>query len=147
MYATVQDIQDDWKKIDFTSSGAIVTTAKVENIITEESNYINGWINNKYIIPVSSIDSPISHNILKRICIFRTSERIKNILEVKTGNTQTDSDEKQNKNFARTPNSDLRDIQSGKIQLPDALRSADGMGSFNIETGQCFEFDVSKQQW
>lgn len=147
MYASIQDIQDDWKKIDFTSSGAIVSTAKVQSMIEQETDYINAWINNKYQIPVSSSQSPISFNILKRICIFRVSERIKNILEVKTGNDQTDSDEKQNKNYARTPNSDLRDIQSGKMQLPDAIRSSNGMGSFNIDSGQCFEFDTSKQQW
>ena len=147
MYATIQDIKDDWKKINFTAANAIVNEAKVTAMIEDETAYINAWISNKYSVPVAQGDSPNSYAVLKRICIFRVSERIKNILEVKTGENQTDSAEKQNKNFARTPNSDLRDIQSGKMQLSDAIRSSNGMGSFNIDCGVEFTFDTTKQQW
>ena len=147
VYATVQDIQDDWKKINFNADKAIINETKVQAMIEDESAYINAWISNKYQTPVLENDSPSSYAILKRICVFRVSERIKNILEVKTGENQTSSDEKQNKNYARTPNSDLKDIQKGQMQLTDAIRSANGMGSFNIDAGVEFEFDVSKQQW
>ena len=146
-YATIQDIQDDWKKINFSADKAIVNETKVLSMIEDESAYINTWISNKYKTPVLQSESPNSFSVLKRICVFRVSERIKNILEVKSGNDQTDSQEKENKNFARTPNSDLKDIQKGRMQLSDAIRSANGMGSFNIDAGVEFEFDVSKQQW
>ena len=140
MYASVNDIKDDWKKINFDDVNAIITVQKVENMIIQETDYINSWISNKYIVPVSEIDSPIAFNVLKRICIFRVSERIRNIIEVKTG-------EKQNKNYSRTPNSDLRDIQKGTMQLIDAIRNKSGTSSFNVDSGKCFEFDTSKQQW
>ena len=147
VYATIQDIQDDWKKINFNADKAIINETKVQAMIEDESAYINAWISNRYVTPVLENDSPSSYAILKRICVFRVSERIKNILEVKTGESQTSSDEKQNKNYARTPNSDLKDIQKGQMQLTDAIRSANGMGSFNIDAGVEFEFDVAKQQW
>lgn len=146
-YATVTDIQNDWKKINFSASGAIVDTSKVAEMISDESAYINAWISNKYKTPILKADSPNSFAVLKRICIFRVSMRIKNILEVKTGESQGSSEEKQKENYARTPNQDLKDIQKGTMQLTDALRSKNGVSSFTISAGVEHVFDVSKQQW
>jgi hypothetical protein len=146
MYCERQDVINDFKKLDVAASGTIITNAKLDELIEQESNYIDGIISKRYITPVDEINSPVGFSILKRICVFRVSLRVKNILEIRSDATQLNSEEKFTQNGVRTPNDDLQLIVSGKLLLPDVQRVSSSLG---IKSGnsECNPFSVNKQQW
>lgn len=147
-YCTRTDILADFKgiKIDDTTA---VTPKSLNEIIDQESNYIDARIANRYQLPISEEAYPVAFSILKRIAIFRVSDRVRNILEIKTGVTQKDSDEKYKKNEIRTPNDDLDMIVKGDLLLIGAplVATNGGVNSFNVDTCVKHVFDTSKQQW
>lgn len=148
-YCTVDDIKADFKSIEIEDSGTTIITADADEMIAQESSYINGRIGVKYVTPIDLDADTDAMRILKRICLFRCGERVKNILEVKTGATQMDSDQKQPRNIARTPNDDLDLIVKGLLLLEGAtLRgSAQGVSSFNSDNCIGHTIDVTRQQW
>lgn len=147
-YCTRTDILADFKgiKIDDTTA---VTPKSLNEIIEQESNYIDARISNRYELPVDETTYPVAFSILKRICIFRVSDRVRNILEIKTGVTQKDSDEKYKKNEIRTPNDDLDMIVKGDLLLIGVplVATNGGVNSFNVDACVPHVFDTTKQQW
>lgn len=148
MYATAQDIEGEFRATQFTSSSA-VTSSQVVEWIKQESAFINGMISRRYVTPVSSTYEE-AFLILKRICTYRVSERVKNKLEVKSGITQTDQEVKAI-NYTRTPNADLKAIVDGDLILKDVPLVASGgaVASYcepECDEGSCHTFDGS-QQW
>lgn len=144
MYCLVQEVRDEFAGITIASSGTKVTETNVYDWIAQESAFIDACISNRYAISIDSTISPISFLVLKRIAIYRVSERVKNKIEIKTSVDQTSSEEK---SFVqtRTPNSDLKDIMSGKIDLPDAVLVS-STGSVYSHGCEGF-FRVDEQQW
>lgn len=114
MYSSVADIEGEFKALQFTSQSA-VTSNQVTDWIKQESAYINAKISLRYVTPVTDTYEE-AFLLLKRICTFRVAERVKNKLEVKSGNNQTDQEVKQ-ANYTRTPNTDLLDIAEGRLIL------------------------------
>lgn len=150
MYAVKQDILNDFKSLTISSTGTVITDSKLNDIIEQESDFIDSYLTTRYVVPVCEYDYPKAFNVLKRICIFRVSLRVKNIIEVKSDATQQNSEEKFAGNMARTPNDDLMDIVSGKMILIDVpTKNANlGVSSFTSKlSGTCSKFDVNKQQW
>jgi hypothetical protein len=147
-YCTKTDILADFKniKIDSTTS---VTPSSLNEIIEQESNYIDARIGVRYVVPIVEATYPVAFSLLKRICIFRVSDRVRNILEIKTGVTQKDSDEKYKDNNVRTPSDDLEMIAKGDLLLPGVplVTANAGVNSFNVDTCVQHVFDTSKQQW
>ena len=148
MYCTTYDVEGEFKAVQFTSSSA-VTSAQVTDWIKQETAYINAIISLRYATPVANTYEE-AFLILRRICTFRVAERVKNKLEVKTGNNQTDQEVKQ-ANYTRTPNTDLRDIAEGRLLLSGVpLVSETGAVSSQClpecEETTCHVFDGS-QQW
>lgn len=148
-YCTVADIKSDFKGIEIEATGTSITTAEAEEIIAQASSYINGRIGVKYVVPVALAASSDAMMILKRICIFICGERVKNILEVKTGSTQMESDKKQPINSMRTPKDDLELIVKGLLLLPgaDLAGAAQGVSSFNSDECVQHRIDVTRNQW
>jgi phage gp36-like protein len=149
-YCEKSDILADFKSLSIESSGTVVTTGQLEFLIEEESDFIDGYITQRYVLPILQDDYPKAFNILKRICVFRVSERVRNKLEVKSNATQATSDEKFKDNRVRTPNDDLMDVVNGKLILIDVPTKSKelGVASFTSKTkGTCSVFDVNKQQW
>lgn len=144
MYCEVQDIRDEFAGLTIGTSGTKMTETQTEEWIAQECAFIDSALSNRYQIPVVKTDSPISFSVLKRIAIFRVSERVKNKIEIKTSIDQTSSQEK---SFVqtRTPNSDLKDIMSGKIDLPDAVLVS-STGSVYSHGCEGF-FRTDEQQW
>jgi hypothetical protein len=148
MYSNTQEIEGEFKATQFTASSA-VTLNQVTDWIKQETAYINGMISRRYVTPVASTYEE-AFLILKRICIFRVCERVKNKLEVKSAVTQTDQEVKA-PNFIRTPNQDLKDIVDGNLILRDVplVSQTGGIGSYcepDCDTSSCHTFDGS-QQW
>lgn len=126
-----------------------MTSNQVVEWIKQETAFINGRISARYVTPVASTYEE-AFLILKRICIFRVAERVKNKLEVKSGNAQTDQEVKST-NFTRTPNADLKAIVEGDLILKDVpLVSTTGAVSSwcepDCDSDDCHTFDGS-QQW
>lgn len=147
-YCTQADIEADFKGIDFKASGTAVTVTELENIIAQESAYIDGRVGAKYVTPVTDSYAE-AFLILKRICIFRVSDRVRNIIQVKTGQAQKDSAEKAVENSARLYNKDLSDIAKGLLVLKDVplLNTSGGFDSYNEDCGVEPVFKTTKQQW
>lgn len=149
-YCEKSDVLADFKSLKIEASGTVITDAKLDNLIDEESDFIDGYITQRYVLPVNEISYPKAFRVLRRICVFRVSERVRNILEVKSNATQATSDEKFRDNRVRTPNDDLMDIVNGRLVLIDVpTRSKElGVASFTSKSkGTCALFDVNKQQW
>ena len=108
MYSVPQDIQDEFAAITFSTESKVTTTQLSEwilkRVITSMASSAVGTSR------LSLRRLPEAFSILKRICIFRVSERVKNKLEVKSNATQTDSEQKYIQNYVRTPNQDLEAI-------------------------------------
>jgi hypothetical protein len=150
MYCTKQDIIDDFKSLSIENSGTVVTTSKVEEWIGQESSFIDGYISQRYALPIDESTYPSAFNVLKRICIFRVSQRVRNVIEVRSDATQVNSQEKFLDNRVRTPNDDLMEIVKGKLVLIDVPTRSNtlGVASFTSKaSGTCAKFDVNKQQW
>lgn len=148
-YCEQSDIEADFKNITFDTTTA-VTADQLSDWIDQESVYIDARIGLRYAIPVVQNLYPNAFILLKRICIFRVSERVRNKLEVKTNVSQKqDSDEKYEKNRVRTPNDDLDLIIKGLLLLKDVplLSAGSGVSSFNTDIAYVHKFDVGKQQW
>lgn len=143
-YCQTSDIKADFGEIEFSSTSK-VTSDKVVELIASESNYIDSYLYSKYIVPIIEANSPLAFSLLKRICVFRVSDRIRDILEIKTGNSKNDQDVK---GTSRTPDEDLKKIIDGKLNLIDAqFRTTDDGLSFGVPDAIPFPFDLQKQQW
>lgn len=130
MYCTVDNIKADFASIEIEASGTKISIVQCEGIIASESNYIDSYLSSKYSMPAIEANSPSAFAMLKRICIFRVSDRIRNILEIKNGNDKIDQDVK---GQSRTPVDDLKRIIDGKLRLIDCpLAGADDGLSFGL---------------
>lgn len=147
-YCAKKDIEADFKGIEFSDTTA-VKPSELNEWILQESNYIDARIGLRYVVPIDESSYPEAFSILKRIATFRVSERVRNVIEVKNGVTQKESEEKYKKNEVRTPNDDLDMIAKGLLLLKGVplLSKDSGVSSFNVDTCQENVFDVSKQQW
>lgn len=144
MYCNLDDIKADFGKVDFTATSK-VTSDQVESFITSESAYIDAYISSKYKTPVDENNSPQSFALLKRICIFRVSDRIRNILEIKTANQNINQDVKSQ---TRSPSDDLKMIIDGKLRLSDCeLATTDDGLSFGVIDQAYKPFNLNDQQW
>ena len=157
MYCSVDDIKAEFKAIKFdpfnATPGAVntaTTEEQLEEWIDQESEYIDAMIGKVYQTPILEVNSPKSFKILKRICIFRVSARVKNKNELKQEVNQKNSDEKFLQNGVMTPNDDLKMIADEDLLLQDAEKiDADGgFSSFASDTDYCSRvFNTCKQQW
>jgi hypothetical protein len=148
-YCSEQDIKDDFKDL-VVSESSIITTAKLAEWIAQECNVIDSYVSLRYQTPVIEADSPLAFSVLKRIAIFRTSMRVRNVIEVRSDATQVNSEEKFTNNKVRDFESDLKNISKGTMPLVDAILKDNklGVSSFTTKSrGNCAFFDVNKQQW
>lgn len=147
-YSTVDDIRSDFKDIVFNANSS-VTETEVEKFIDEETAFINSMICARYKTPVIELDSPEAFLVLKRICIFLVSDRVRHVLYVKTGRDASDQDTKGLRSLSRQPRRDLEAIRDGKSKLSDAVKVDECIGFDTGSDSTCSDmtFDPSKQQW
>lgn len=147
-YCTAIDVQSDFKNIEFSETSSL-KLSEVEEIIEQESAFINGRISHVYKVPVIVANSPISFSILKRICVFLASDRVRHVLEVKTGHKATEQETKGERSLSRNPRKDLDDILTGKLKLADAESISGSVGFDTSDLVDCSTkvFDTNKQQW
>lgn len=86
MYADIEDIQAEYKDLTFSDSTA-VTEDDVCEFINQESNKLNAQMATVYVVPITGT---ISRSIMKSLTTLLVKARIEDILQVKTGNTDTE---------------------------------------------------------
>lgn len=159
-YCTLDDILADFKSLaikpyDATpgAKNTATTTEMLEDWIKQESAVINGIIGKIYVLPIDfpSLPTQDAELILKRICIFRVSARVKNKNELKEESNQQSSIEKYLDNRVRTPNDDLTAIGKKALLLPGVpeIDNTGGFSSFATDNTNCCPriFNTCKQQW
>ncbi len=129
-YCANTDVQAEFKSLTYNSAG--VTSAKVDEWITQADAYINSKVGVKYLVPVTSAASPISFSVLKMISTWLVADRVKDILYTLTGTPSADQNSKQ-----------------GDLKLSDAtlVSSSDGVSSFSYENGEEHTFQKNVNQW
>lgn len=143
-YCITSDIQSEFRKITF-STGTDVTTAEVTEFITQADAKINAYLSVKYQVPITGTNALI---VIKQFSIELVANRIKRILQMKTGKTETE----QEAGGMRTDTqiyTELKDIAAGKIKLTDATlaSSYDGIKSYTSSNTVEKTFDQGIEQW
>lgn len=143
-YATASDIQNEFKNIDFSVSGSSVATAEVSEFISQAEGFINAKISNKYLTPVTGSESV---KILKNICIWMVTDRVKEILKVKNVTEDTDQGVREGSLYKRAMDM-LKEIASGTLPLPDATAvTTSAMKSYASDNNLEYTFKKSTAQW
>lgn len=144
-YAEVADIQTEFKDIAFDDDGSAVVTESVENFIDQAGSEIDARLSVRYIVPVTESSSALL--LLKQICIWLVSERIRDITEVK--NVRPESDQDVKISTAARARKMLNDIANGDIPLIGAtmVTSADGVTSYVSANNIPREWKKQDTQW
>lgn len=145
-YATVAEIEADFKDTSFTSS-TNVKTADVTQFIVEADALINAYVGTVYTVPVASGDGL---NLLKLLCRSLVAARIKRIMEVKQ---EKNADPNQSVLGVLLPPSQvmkiLKDIQEQNLALAGATLLVSGSGFYNNNVTNDVEPRIKKdeRQW
>lgn len=145
-YCSATDVQNEFKQIDFTASGAAMTTAKVSELIDQERATIHAYIMNRYQVPVAS-SAADAYSLLKKIHIMLLKDRIKGILEVKEARQET------NQSAGASTKSEayqlLEFIRDGKIDLKGATLASSDEGTASYVSSNSVErvFKKDEDQW
>lgn len=131
-YAKSPEVQKEFKSLVYNASG--VEATEVDEWATQESEYINGRIELKYVTPVVVGDSPKAFQILRQICIWLLAKRIQETLEVKT--TVPEGQQLVTGGDLRTlAEARLDKILEGTLLLTDATLQSSSQGITSITAG------------
>jgi hypothetical protein len=142
-YASVGDIQYEFKNITFSSSTTPTSTA-VSEFITQTEALVNSKLSTRYTTPITGTESL---SLVKMIVVTIVSRRIKEIIAVKTGKPEVDTETKGAMAF--DPMKMLLDISMNRAQLNDAqlASSGDGVSSFASSNDIPATFLKDTKQW
>lgn len=145
-YALNADVALEFKGL-VLSTTSVVTAATVDGFIAQAEAEIDGRVGLVYVTPIDSTASPKSFLILKMLSIQLVAERLRPILEVKTGSGDTSQGSGRPK--AKGPREVLQDIVDQKVMLSDAVKRSnfDGVQSFSADTGEPMTFQKDQRQW
>lgn len=140
-YSTNSDVVDEFKSLD--TSGKI-TTAKIDEWISQADEYIDGRIGLIYETPVTGAKSL---KILKEISIGFVAQRIAYVLETKTITPK--GDQVIPKNLIEQAEKRLQMIVDRELLLSDATDKTvhHGVKSYSNDNTVSRNFDQSKDQW
>lgn len=88
-YIDIEDVESEFRQIDFGASGALVTDSEVTEFIDQAEKYVESRISCKYVVPLTKA-APKS--IVKTICTYLVADRVAKIMKIKT-NTAADQNE------------------------------------------------------
>lgn len=131
-YASVTNIQEEFKNVTF-DSNSIVTDTRVSRFIDECEAVINAKVGMIYQVPVDSVASPQSTLILRQISIYMVSNRIKEIIQTKSDSDDTNQATKGK--VAKSPEDLLQDILDKVLVLPDAVLLSTTKGATDYDVG------------
>lgn len=147
-YATTDDIESEFKSIDFSSSDTSVSTPDVSGFIEQESAYITSYLQGVYNLPLTDTDGL---KILKRITISLVAFRVASILDfthsVQVSQSMTIQKIKGGAAYKQAL-SDLKMIKGGDLVISSTeLRDNSAPASYNSEQAVDPVFSTTEQQW
>lgn len=147
-YAALSDIQDEFKGIVTFNSTSSVKDTVITRFITEAEAEINGRVGLVYTVPVDSIASPISFSLLRSLSIGIVVTRVKNIMEVKSADTNT-AQGSGSKTDADNARKILQQIVDQTLHLVDGVKKSltDGVKSFAQGETHPLVFQKDCRQW
>jgi hypothetical protein len=145
-YATTAEVKAEFKSLDTSSSGAVITDTKIDTFRADAYALINARIGNKYSTPVSS--SAACFGILRMLEIWLVKARIQRIIPVKTGSDAAKQGDSES-DLEKKAESVLEQIVSGKMKMEgaDLASSSDGVASFNVSEGTEHTVKKDEDQW
>jgi len=142
-YCTTANVQSEFKDITFSASTSITST-EISDFIDQADAEINGRVGLVYVTPITG---SIALLIIKSISIGIVTQRVKDILAVKTGNPDVEQEGRTNSAIAARKM--LDEIVSGKMLLTDAVKrsSGDGVKSYTSINNIEHVFEKETNQW
>lgn len=142
-YSTESQVEGEFKNIDFTSTTA-VTSDDITRFIAEADALIDAKVGLKYAVPITGAASLL---IMRYCSIQIVADRVRKILEVKTGESDKDQDEKENE--FKNAESIINRISKGELVLSDATlaNSHDGIKDYVYANSIEPDFSVTSEQW
>ena len=140
-YSTNSDVTDEFKSID---TSGLISTAKIDEWISQDDEYIDGRIGLLYETPVTAVKSL---KIVKQISIGLVAQRIAFILETKSITPK--GDQAIPKNLITEAKERLQMIVDRKLLLSDATERSThaGVKSFTSDNVVARKFDLTTNQW
>lgn len=148
-YATVANIESEFKNMDFTATSPVLTAPEIVEFINEEEAYINTTVENRYEVPVTDSESIL---ILKKISIAFVAYRVAKILNLKKEVPIPAKFVPQQLNEGAAyleAKKQLAEIKSGKLILNSAIARAgtQGIKSYNSVNSISPLWERDKKQW
>ena len=146
-YATVDEIVNEFKRLDITSTDAVLDSAKIQSFLDQDDALIDTFLSNRYTTPITGAKSLL---FVKKIEIDLTSFRVVKILAIKKAVPDSKSayQEILEGKFYDEAMMKLKKLASGKIKLPDALGLAGKtVRSFNQKNNITPTFKKDERQW
>lgn len=142
-YATEAEISSEFKNVEFSATTS-VKTAEVTRFLAEASALIDAKVGMRYVTPVTNASDLL---ILKTICIDIVTARIKRILDVKTGKTETEQGVKGSVEGAALKM--LSEISNGNLPLQNSelINESSGVYSYAASNGLEHTFKKGEDQW
>lgn len=144
-YAAATDIQSEFRKIDFSASGALVSTAEVNEFIDQVEAYVEGRVSCKYAVPITAT---AAIPIIKMIVTYLVKDRVSKIIKVKTNNNSAQDEEQ---NLTEMAEEMLDNICSGDLKLVGqaTLETDEGISSWAAQNTSTFtrKFKRGIDQW
>lgn len=143
-YCTKDQVASE-AKIAVSFSGATTpTSTKVDEIIAEVDAEIDAKVGRKYTLPIVGAATAL---ILRAISIALVTERVREIMEVKTGSDKLDQNPAAS--TARDARKRLDAIAEGTFPLAQEVlaSSSDGVRSYAVSNDLCPVMKKGVEQW
>lgn len=148
-YCTVPDIQGEIKGIDFSATGALVTTSTVTGFITEASALVNSYVSQRWVTPITADDESLAlMSLYTRTLVV---DRVKRILRNKQV-TNTDGNQAVRSDGGLTVSEVMKALQgiaAGSMNLSGATKQLPDSGFYsnNQARGQSPTVFKNRRQW
>lgn len=148
-YCAPADVASEFRNLDITSTGAIITSAKLTEWISQTGAVIDARLTSKYVTPITGAGAL---EIIKNICIWIVAERVSKIMDLKANPPMQGEGIKVIRVGAGTAKdamSMLDDIMGNRMVLADAIlrNNSAGIMSRNVSHNQEHQFKRNVVQW
>lgn len=145
-YCTTSDIQSEFKTLELGSSTK-VTTSEVSEWITQADNKIDSRLSQIITTPVAVATSPNFFSICKRLSIYIVAERVKRVLNIKTGDDKTSKEKEVNLEVQAIEELDKIISERNLLDAVRVTSNSYGISDYNATNDITPTFDATEDQW
>lgn len=146
-YCTLNEVQADFKSIEFTRT-SLISIDDVTQFIVEADAVINSYVGKKYRIPIQNDSNSVS--LMKFYSRTIVRDRVRAILKVKQSTTTgANSDVRGTEFSTKDVMASLKDIQASKLALSGATELVSGGAFYSSNAANNVQpfFQKGKRQW